>query len=133
MLRREKIATISVVRTDTIARGRTLPLTIRRLRAASGTWRVEHRARTNLAAVHVDRYKRREEALTMGTGKHYFVEQTADRRYAVRAKGAPRAAAILDTQREAIEHVKELNPNDHPDVERVRNTKAGGRDKWRPS
>jgi uncharacterized protein YdaT len=67
----------------------------------------------------------------MSTGKHYFIEQTDDGRYAVRGKGAERASDILDTQREAIERANELNPSDHPDVERVRNTKEGGRDKWR--
>ena len=69
----------------------------------------------------------------MSTDKHYFVEQTDDGRYAVRAKGAERASDILDTQRDAIDRVQELNPNDRPDVERVRNTQVGGRDKWRPS
>lgn len=63
--------------------------------------------------------------------KHYFVEQTDDGRYAVRARGAERASDILDTQRTAIDRARELNPYDHPDVERVRNTGAGGRDKWR--
>ena len=67
----------------------------------------------------------------MSTGKHYFIEQTDDGRYAVRGKGSQRASDILDTQRQAIERAKELNPNDRPDVERVRNTKEGGRDKWR--
>lgn len=69
----------------------------------------------------------------MAKGKHYFVEQTDDGRYAVRPKGSSRASEILDTQREAINRVKKLNPNDRPDVERVRDTKAGGRDKWRSS
>jgi len=69
----------------------------------------------------------------MSTGKHYFVEQTDDGLYAVRAKGSKRASDILDTQREAIDRAKELNPNDRPDVERVRNTQAGDRDKWRPA
>ncbi len=67
----------------------------------------------------------------MSTGKHYFIEQTDDGRYAVRSKGSERASDILDTQRAAIERVKELNPDDHPDIERVRNTDVGGRDKWR--
>jgi hypothetical protein len=69
----------------------------------------------------------------MSTGKHYFVEQTDDGRYAVRARGSKRASAVLDTQRDAIARVNDLNPDDRPDVERVRNTQAGGRDKWRPS
>jgi hypothetical protein len=69
----------------------------------------------------------------MPTGKHYFVEQTDKGQYAVRAKGSQRASGILDTQHAAIELVRELNPNDRPDVERVRKTEAGGRDKWRPA
>jgi uncharacterized protein YdaT len=67
----------------------------------------------------------------MPTGKHYFVEQTDDGRYAVRAKRSERASNVLDTQRDAIDRAKELNPDDRPDIERVRNTQAGGRDKWR--
>lgn len=34
-------------------------------------------------------------------------------------------------QKQAEELVKRLNPNDKPDEERVRNTKAGGCDQWR--
>jgi len=68
----------------------------------------------------------------MPTGKHYFIEQTDDRRYAVRAKGSERASGTFDTQREAIDRAHELNADDRPDVERVLNTDAGGRDKWRP-
>lgn len=69
----------------------------------------------------------------MSTRKHYYVEQTEDKRYAVRARGSERASAILDTQHEAIERVHELNPNDRPEVERVRHTSVGNRDKWRSS
>lgn len=67
----------------------------------------------------------------MSTGEHYFIEQNAEGKFAVIAKGADRPSAELDTQREAIEHAKKLNPNDHPDVERVRNADSGNRDKWR--
>jgi hypothetical protein len=42
-----------------------------------------------------------------------------------------RASAVLDTQEAASARVKELNPNDHPDVERVRNIQFGGRNQWR--
>jgi Uncharacterized protein conserved in bacteria (DUF2188) len=66
----------------------------------------------------------------MPTDEHYFIEQTNDGRFAVRAKGSERSA-ILDTQEEAIARAKESNPNDHPDEERVRNVESGGRDKWR--
>jgi hypothetical protein len=68
----------------------------------------------------------------MSTDKHYFIEET-DEGFAVRARGAERASAVLPTQKEAIARAKELNPNDHPDVERVLNTSGGGRDKWRPA
>jgi len=67
----------------------------------------------------------------MPTDKHYFIEQTEDGRYAVRGKGSDRASGVFDTQHEAIDHAHELNPNDRSDIERVRNTDAGGRDKWR--
>ena len=67
----------------------------------------------------------------MPTDKHYFIEQTMDGRYAVRAKGSERASAVVGSQREAVARARELNPNDRPDVERVRDTKSGGRDKWR--
>jgi hypothetical protein len=49
----------------------------------------------------------------MPTGKHYFVEQTQDGRYAVRASG------LRDTQEEARAYARELNPDDHADVERA--------------
>jgi hypothetical protein len=67
----------------------------------------------------------------VGTDKHYFIEQNDDGKYAVRAKGSERASALLDTEAQAIRKAKQFNPDDHPDVERVRNTKGGNRDKWR--
>lgn len=67
----------------------------------------------------------------MSTGKHYFIEQTDEGRFAIRAKGSKRASDIVETQRAAINRVSELNPSDHPDVERVRHTAAGSPDKWR--
>lgn len=67
----------------------------------------------------------------MSTGNHYYIERTEDGRYAVRTKDSSRAAGVFDTQREAIERAKVLNPGDHPDVERVRDTNRGVRDKWR--
>ena len=67
----------------------------------------------------------------MPTRKHYFVEQRADGRYAVRGKGSKRASAILATQREAIARVDALNSADHPGRGAGRNTKVGHRDKWR--
>jgi hypothetical protein len=69
----------------------------------------------------------------MPTDKHYFIEQREDGRYAATAKGAVRASGLFNTQKEAIKFVRELNPNDRPDVERVRNTDVGRRDHWRSS
>ncbi len=60
-----------------------------------------------------------------------FVERRPQGDFAVRRGDAQRASAVLPTQGAAIERAKELNPNASPLVERVRNTSAGGRDKWR--
>ncbi len=69
----------------------------------------------------------------MSTQKHYFVEKNDDGKFAVRAEGSSRASSVFDTQAEAIAEAKHLNPNDHPNVERVRHTAEGGPDKWRPA
>jgi uncharacterized protein YdaT len=60
-----------------------------------------------------------------------YVERRDDGKYAVKREGAERASAITDTQKQAIERAKEIAPGTRPDVERVRDTDAGGRDKWR--
>ena len=70
--------------------------------------------------------------LKMSTGKHYFIEHT-EQGFAVRAKGSKRASAIENTQHDAIGRGKEFNPDDHPDVSRVKHTSAGKPDKWRPA
>ncbi|MBV8360194.1 MAG: hypothetical protein JO189_19995 [Deltaproteobacteria bacterium] len=67
----------------------------------------------------------------MPTKKQYFVEQTNAGRYALCAKGSRRASGLCDTQEEARALAKNLNPDDHADIEHVRNTKRGVRDKWR--
>ena len=67
----------------------------------------------------------------MSTGKHYFIEENGNGKFAIRAKGSQRASRLADTQKEAERLVKQFNPEDHPDVERIRNTRAGGRDQWR--
>ena len=63
--------------------------------------------------------------------KQLFVERRPEGDYAVRRPGSERASAVLPTQKEAIEKARELNPGVAPHVERVRDTEAGGRDKWR--
>ena len=63
--------------------------------------------------------------------KRLFVERRPEGDYAVRKPDSERASAVTPTQREAIEKARELNPGTAPHVERVRDTSAGGRDKWR--
>jgi hypothetical protein len=63
--------------------------------------------------------------------KRIYVEQRPEGDYAVRKAGAERASAVESTQKQAIERARELNPGVAPHVERVRDTKVGGRDKWR--
>jgi hypothetical protein len=60
----------------------------------------------------------------------YFIEQRDDGKYKVLKPGADRASAVTDTQREAIDRARQLNPNATVQVERVRNV-GPGRDKWR--
>jgi hypothetical protein len=67
----------------------------------------------------------------MTTDKHYFIEENDNGKFAVRAKGSQRASGLRNTQKQAEALVKKLNPDDKADVERVRNTKTGGRDQWR--
>jgi hypothetical protein len=66
--------------------------------------------------------------MRMPTQKHYFIEQAKDGRHAVRGEGSIRAIFVFSTQQEATAYTAKLNPNDHPDVERVRNVTSGGRD-----
>jgi hypothetical protein len=54
-------------------------------------------------------------------------------KFPVKARGAERASGIFNAQREATARANELNPNDKPDVERVRRTSGGDPDKWRSS
>ncbi|HEY4321945.1 MAG TPA: DUF2188 domain-containing protein [Gemmatimonadales bacterium] len=63
--------------------------------------------------------------------KKIFVEQNDYGDYTVTREGAKRASAVESTQAEAIKRARELEPGVRPDVERVRDTDAGGRDKWR--
>ena len=60
-----------------------------------------------------------------------FIERRPQGDYAVRRGGAERASAVEPTQAEAIERAKEINNGGPVLVERVRDTDAGRRDKWR--
>jgi Uncharacterized protein conserved in bacteria (DUF2188) len=64
--------------------------------------------------------------------KELFIErreQEGD--YAIRRPGAKKASDTENTQAEAIERAREIDPNAAILVERVRNTNTGSRDKWR--
>lgn len=60
----------------------------------------------------------------------FFIERREDGKYKVLKPDAGRASAIADTQKEAIERAKELNPDAARHIERVRDV-GPGRDKWR--
>jgi Uncharacterized protein conserved in bacteria (DUF2188) len=60
-----------------------------------------------------------------------YIEQRSIGDYAVRNAGSKRASAVEPTQGQAIERAREIHPGVRPHVERVRNTDAGSRDKWR--
>jgi len=65
------------------------------------------------------------------TDKRIYVEQRDEGDYAVRKPGAQRASAVEPTQAKAIARAKQIAPEAKPHIERVRETSAGGRDKWR--
>lgn len=67
----------------------------------------------------------------MADHKQLFVEQRDQRDFAVRKAKSDRASVVEHTQKKAIEKARALNPGKAPLVERVRNTKMGGRNKWR--
>jgi hypothetical protein len=67
----------------------------------------------------------------MADHNQLFVEQRDQGNFAVRKGKSDRASAVEPTQKKAIEKARELNPGKAPLVERVRNTKKGGRNKWR--
>jgi len=62
---------------------------------------------------------------------HLFVERRPEGDYAVRRPNSDRASAVCDTQAEAIDRARDLEPGTLPLVERVRNTNRGNPDKWR--
>jgi hypothetical protein len=65
------------------------------------------------------------------SGKLFVERREKEGDYAIRRGGAERISDRSDTQAEAIERAREIDPNAAVLVERVRNTNVGGRDKWR--
>ena len=71
---------------------------------------------------------------TEGSGamSRFFIERRENEGdYAIRRPGSDRASGTADTQWEAIERAREMDPDATIEVERVRDTNRGGRDKWR--
>jgi hypothetical protein len=65
------------------------------------------------------------------SNERLYVERRPEGDYAVKRPNAERASAVAPTQKKAIEIARDMNPGRSPDVERVRNTDVGRRDKWR--
>jgi DNA-binding helix-hairpin-helix protein with protein kinase domain len=59
------------------------------------------------------------------------VKKRDDGRYEVKKKGAKRASAVKDTQAQAIERAKELDPGRSPIAKRVRKTPGAKKGTWR--
>lgn len=64
-------------------------------------------------------------------GKLFVERREKEGDYVIRRGGAVRASGREDTQAEAIERAREIDPAATILVERVRDTDVGGRDKWR--
>jgi hypothetical protein len=60
-----------------------------------------------------------------------YIERRPEGDYAVRRPDSERASAVENTQSEAIDTAREIEPDAAIHVERVRNTNRGSRDKWR--
>ena len=65
------------------------------------------------------------------SGKLFIERREEEGDYAVRRPGADRISDHEDTQAAAIERAREIDPSATIQVERVRNTDRGGRDRWR--
>ena len=61
----------------------------------------------------------------------FYIERRDDGKYKVLRPSADRASAVTDTQKEAIEIARKMDPGKSPDVERVRHTDKGKPDQWR--
>lgn len=59
------------------------------------------------------------------------VQKRSDGRYEVRKPGAKRASAVKDTQTEAVERARELDPGTAPIAKRVRKVPGEKRGTWR--
>ena len=65
------------------------------------------------------------------SGKLFIERREGEGDYAIRRPGADRISGHEPTQAEAIERAREIDPDATIQVERVRNTEGGHRDKRR--
>lgn len=63
--------------------------------------------------------------------RELYVERRDEGDYAIRRPDSERASDVCDTQAEAIERARDMDPHAAIHVERVRDTIRGSRDKWR--
>ncbi|MDR6129076.1 DUF2188 domain-containing protein [Sphingomonas sp. SORGH_AS_0438] len=59
------------------------------------------------------------------------VQKREDGRFEVKKKGAKRASAVKDTQAQAIERARELDPGQSPIAKRVRKSPGAKKGTWR--
>jgi uncharacterized protein DUF2188 len=67
----------------------------------------------------------------MACRRQVYIERRDDGRYEVKHACARDPGIVTGTQGEAIDAARREYPGLRPDVERVRNTTRGHRDKWR--
>ena len=67
----------------------------------------------------------------MANEEQVYIEERSDGKYAIRRGNSERASAVEDTQEKAVEVARQMFPGTKPHIERVRDVKTGGRDKWR--
>jgi hypothetical protein len=69
--------------------------------------------------------------MTKKEPRELYVERRPEGDYAVRRPDSKKASDVQDTQAEAIESARELEPGAAIHVERVRHTSKGKPDQWR--
>ena len=75
--------------------------------------------------------ERGSQGVPMAEKKELYVERRPQGDYAVRRPNSERASTVKDTQAEAIDSARRLEPGAAIHVERVRHTPKGKPDKWR--
>ena len=77
-----------------------------------------------------DNFDSDEKGACLMSGRFFIERREKERDYMIRRPGSDTASGHEDTQAEAVERAREMDPSATIEVERVRNTRGGGRDKW---